>query len=120
MCYDMSLRALDDAIQTFGSMKYRHVGEDQASQAAQTEVAGLVEQLRQIRQRLAEYEGAHLDETVKCNACNVYHHHNHDKTEWRGQASRGGCTGRSATPQAPPGRPTGSASRRRPSRRPCR
>ena len=46
--------------------------------------------LRQIRERLASYEGAHFDETVKCNACNVYHHHNHAKTEWRGQATRGG------------------------------
>jgi len=90
MCYDMCLRALDDAIQTFGSMKYRHVGKDQASEAANSEVLDLVEQLRQTRQRLARYEGAHLDETVKCNACNVYHHHNHKKTEWRGQASRGG------------------------------
>jgi hypothetical protein len=71
-------------------MKYRRAGEEQASEAAEAEVRDLVEQLRQIRQRLADYEGAHLDETVKCNACNVYHHHDHKKTEWRGQASRGG------------------------------
>ena len=48
----------------------------------------VVGQLREIRKRLAQYEGAHLDETVECNACNVYHHHGHEKTEWRGQACR--------------------------------
>jgi hypothetical protein len=90
MCYDMCLRALDDALQTFEGMKYRRAGQEQASEAAETEVRDLVERLRQVRQRLAEYEGAHLDETVKCNACNVYHHHNHKKTEWRGQGSRDG------------------------------
>ena len=90
MCYDMCLRALDDAIQAFGSMKYRTVGQKQASDAATSEVTALVEELRRIRQRLGQFEGAHLDKTVKCNACNVYHHHNHDKTEWRGQASQGG------------------------------
>ena len=90
MCYDMCLRAIDDALQTFGSMRYRRVGDEQASAAAEAEVAALVEQLGQIRRRLGRYEGAHLDETVKCNACNVYHHHNHQKTEWRGEASRGG------------------------------
>ena len=90
MCYDMCLRAIDDALQTFGSMGYRRVGDEQASAAAEAEVAVLVEQLRQIRRRLGHYEGAHLDETVKCNACNVYRHHNHRKTEWRGEASRGG------------------------------
>ena len=90
MCYDMCLRALDDAIQTFGSMKYRPVGQPEATDAAQDEVLALVEQLRQIRQELEAYEGAHLDETVKCNACNVYHHHGHTKTEWRGAASRDG------------------------------
>lgn len=90
MCYDMCLRALDDAMQTFGSMKYRRVGEAENSPQADQEVAALVEQLQKIRERLAEYEGAHLDETVKCNACNIYHHHNHKKTEWRGQASREG------------------------------
>ncbi|MGA2256914.1 MAG: hypothetical protein ABSG53_19860 [Thermoguttaceae bacterium] len=90
MCYDMCLRALDDALQTFGSMHYRRVGDEHAGAVAKAEVAALVEQLRQLRQRLGHYEGAHLDETVKCNACNVYHHHNHQKTEWRGEASRGG------------------------------
>ncbi len=90
MCYDMCLRALDDAIQTFGSMKYRHVGQAQSTDQAVCEVASLVEQLCAIRESLSQYEGAHLDETVKCNACNVYHHHNHKKTEWRGQASREG------------------------------
>lgn len=90
MCYDMCLRALDDAIQTFGSMKYRRVGEEQATEASAMDVASLVEQLRQIRQRLDAFEGAHLDDTVKCNACNVYHHHNHVKTEWRGQGNRDG------------------------------
>ena len=90
MCYDMCIRALDDAIQTFGSMKYRRVGEPQAGDQAGEEVSALVGQLREVRERLARYEGAHLDETVKCNACNVYHHHNHTKTEWRGPASRGG------------------------------
>ena len=90
MCYDMCLRALDDALQTFGSMHFRHVGDEQASAAAEAEVAALVEQLRQLRRGLGRYEGAHLDDTVKCNACNVYHHHDHRKTEWRGAASRGG------------------------------
>ena len=90
MCYDMCLRALDDAIQTFGSMKYRHAGEEQASDPAIEQVRGLVAQLQSIREQLGQYEGAHLDETVKCNACNIYHHHGHTKTEWRGQASRGG------------------------------
>lgn len=90
MCYDMCLRALDDALQTFGSMRYRRVGEAEGGEQAAQEVASLIEQLQTIRQRLAEYEGAHLDETVKCNACNVYHHHQHNKTEWRGQASRDG------------------------------
>jgi len=90
MCYDMCLRALDDAIQTFGSMKYRCVGDGDATDAAATDVAELVEQLKRVRVRLGDYEGAHLDETVKCNACNVYHHHNHTKTEWRGEDSRGG------------------------------
>ena len=71
-------------------MKYRRVGDQEASPAAEAEVATLVEQLREIRSRLGHYEGAHFDETVKCNACNVYHHHNHQKTEWRGEASRGG------------------------------
>ena len=46
MCYDMCLRALDDALQTFGSMRYRRVGDEQASPAAEAEVAALVEQLR--------------------------------------------------------------------------
>ena len=90
MCYDMCLRALDDAVQTFGSMKYRHAGAEQSSEAAGIEVLEMVEQLSRIRERLERYEGAHLDETVKCNACNVYHHHDHKKTEWRGNASRGG------------------------------
>ena len=90
MCYDMCLRALDDAIQTFGSMKYRHAGDQDTGDAAEREVLGLVEQLRRVRQELDRYEGAHPDDTVKCNACNVYHHHNHKKTEWRGQAARGG------------------------------
>ncbi len=90
MCYDMCLRALDDAIQTFGSMRYRRTGEADASEAAGAEVAEVVQQLRMLRERLGRYEGAHLDETVKCNACNVYHHHGHVKTEWRGEASRGG------------------------------
>ena len=90
MCYDMCLRAIDDTVQTFGSMKYRRVGEHDAGDAAAREVAELVDGLRQIRRRLAAYEGAHLDQTVKCNACNVYHHHGHDKTEWRGEVSRGG------------------------------
>ena len=90
MCYDMCLRALDDAIQTFGSMKYRHVGEDEAGEPAEREVSALVAQLRRTRENLGLFEGAHFDETVKCNACNVYHHHDHNKTEWRGQASRGG------------------------------
>ena len=93
MCYDMCLRALDDAIQTFGSMKYRRVGEDEPGETAGGEVSALVAQLRQIREQLGRFEGAHLDETVKCNACNVYHHHNHNKTEWRGPASRGGPGG---------------------------
>ena len=43
MCYDMCLRAIDDALQTFGSMRYRRVGEEQASPAAEAEVAALVE-----------------------------------------------------------------------------
>jgi len=90
MCYDMCLRALDDTIQTFGTMKYRAVSGDQATEAAAGEVGALVEQLRHVRQQLGRYEGAHFDETVKCNACNVYHHHGHVKTEWRGEASRGG------------------------------
>jgi hypothetical protein len=90
MCYDMSLRALDDAIQTFGSMRYRRVGEADSSDEAAKDVATLVGQLQQIRERLAAFEGAHLDDTVKCNVCNVYHHHNHRKTEWRGQANRDG------------------------------
>ena len=90
MCYDMCLRAIDDAIQTFGSMKYRPAGDGEATDAAGEEVATLVAQLRQVRERLGEYEGAHFNDTVKCNACNVYHHHNHTKTEWRGQGSRGG------------------------------
>jgi hypothetical protein len=90
MCYDMCLRALDDAIQTFGSMKYRAVGQARSSKAAQGEVQALVAQLLDVRRKLAGYEGAHFDETVKCNACNVYHHHNHTKTQWRGQASQGG------------------------------
>jgi len=86
----MCLRAIDDALQTFGSMTYRKVGDDGATDAARKEVLALVEQLRRVRRRLGDYEGAHLDETVKCNACNVYHHHGHCKTEWRGEASRGG------------------------------
>ena len=90
MCYDMCLRALDDAIQTFGSMKYRQAGQEQPSEADQQAVLDLVRQLQNIREQLGGYEGAHFDETVKCNACNVYHHHNHAKTEWRGQESRGG------------------------------
>ena len=90
MCYDMCLRAMDDAIQTFSSMKYRKVGEEEAGDAAQAEVQRLVDQLQQIRRQLGQFEGAHLDETVKCNACNIYHHHGHVKTEWRGQESRGG------------------------------
>jgi hypothetical protein len=90
MCYDMCLRALDDAIQTFGSMKYRHVGGAEASDEANDQVRAIVEQLARLRQQLGGFEGAHLDETVKCNACNVYHHHGHNKTEWRGEASRGG------------------------------
>jgi len=90
MCYDMCLRALDDTLQTFGSMKYRHVGETEGTDGAGQEVAALVDQLRAIRERLATFEGAHLDDTVKCNACNVYHHHNHVKTEWRGEAARDG------------------------------
>ncbi|MGO8752088.1 MAG: hypothetical protein ACLQNE_39625 [Thermoguttaceae bacterium] len=75
MCYDMCLRALDDALQTFGSMQYRRAGDEQASPAAEAEVAALVEQLCELRGRLGHYEGAHLDETVKCNACNVYTGH---------------------------------------------
>ena len=90
MCYDMCLRALDDAIQTSGSMKYRRQGDVDASSEAAAAVAALIDQLRQIRGQLDAFEGAHLDETVKCNACNVYHHHNHLKTEWRGPASRDG------------------------------
>ena len=43
-----------------------------------------------LSKQLGEFEGAHLDEIVKCNACNVYHHHNHTKTEWRGEQSQGG------------------------------
>ena len=90
MCYDMCLRALDDAIQTFGSMKYRRAGDHEARDAAADEVGQLVDQLRQVRARLEAFEGAHFDVTVKCNACNVYHHHGHDKTEWRGRDSQGG------------------------------
>lgn len=90
MCYDMCLRALDDAIQTFGSMTYRRVGGDGPDEQASAEVVELVARLAEVRRKLGRYEGAHLDETVKCNACNVYHHHGHVKTEWRGQASRGG------------------------------
>ncbi len=90
MCYDMCLRALDDALQTFGSMRYRRVGEAQAGDEAAAEVAAIVEQLAALRKRLGGFEGAHLDETVKCNACNVYHHHNHIKTQWRGEADRDG------------------------------
>jgi hypothetical protein len=90
MCYDMCLRALDDAVQTFGSMKYRKIGETEASEIAKAEVEALVAQIRALRERLASYEGAHLDDTVKCNACNVYHHHSHTKTEWRGALSQGG------------------------------
>jgi hypothetical protein len=86
----MCLRGLDDAIQTFGNMKYRRVGQEEASEAAEREVRELVEELRRVRERLGGYEGAHFDETVKCNACNVYHHHNHNKTEWRGESSREG------------------------------
>lgn len=90
MCYDMCLRALDDALQTFGSMRYRRAGETESSEKAAQEVAALVEQLQAIRERLAAFEGAHLDDTVKCNVCNIYHHHNHTKTDWRGQADRDG------------------------------
>ena len=90
MCYDMCLRGLDDAIQTFGSMKYRRMGETDTSEGAEGEVHELVEELKRVREKLAKYEGAHFDETVKCNACNVYHHHNHVKTQWRGEASREG------------------------------
>lgn len=90
MCFDMCLRAMDDALQTFGSMRYRRVGQTECTEQAAREVESLVEQLRSIRERLGQYEGAHLDETVKCNVCNVYHHHNHTKTEWRGEASRDG------------------------------
>ena len=45
-------------MQTFGSMCYRRVGDQPASPAAETEVAALVEQLRQIRSRLGRFEGA--------------------------------------------------------------
>ncbi len=90
MCYDMCLRAIDDAIQTFGSMKYRRTGKDEPDESSANEVAALVEQLSEIRKQLARYEGAHLDETVKCNVCNIYHHHDHTKTEWRNHASHGG------------------------------
>ena len=48
MCYDMCLRALDDALQTFGSMRYRRAGDEQAGPAAEAEVATLVEQLRGV------------------------------------------------------------------------
>ena len=90
MCYDMCLRALDDAIQTFGSIRYRRTGEEQGSAEAEREVGTLVEELKRVRTELGRYEGSHLDETVKCNACNVYHHHNHNKTDWRGESSREG------------------------------
>jgi hypothetical protein len=90
MCYDMCLRSLDDAIQTFGSMRYRYVGDTEASDLAGAEVLGLIAQLEDLRAKLATFEGAHLDDTVKCNACNVYHHHEHEKTEWRNVASQGG------------------------------
>ena len=49
MCYDMCLRALDDAIQTFGSMKYRAVGQAEASNQAAAEVAAMVARLAEIR-----------------------------------------------------------------------
>ena len=90
MCFDICLRAIDDALQTFGGMRYRRMGDEAATPEAEAEIAALVEQLREIRRRLGEYEGAHLDETVKCNVCNAYHHHKHNKVEWRGESSRDG------------------------------
>jgi hypothetical protein len=90
MCFDMCLRGLDDVIQTFGSMRYRRKGEIDASGEAQSEAEEIRERLQELRARLGKLEGAHLDDTVKCNACNVYHHHNHVKTEWRGESSQGG------------------------------
>jgi hypothetical protein len=90
MCYDICLRAIDDTLQTMEGMKYRRVGEEEATENAQAEVLELVEQLGEIRQKLGLYEGAHKDKTVKCNSCNVYHHHDHDKVEWRGESSKGG------------------------------
>ena len=43
MCFDMCMRGLDDAIQTFGSMAYRAVGESEPSDTAQAEVAAMVD-----------------------------------------------------------------------------
>jgi hypothetical protein len=86
----MCLRALDDVLQTFEGIKFRKVGEQDESPEANAEVGELIAKLAEIRSQLARYEGAHLNETVKCNCCNIFHHHNHLKTEWRGESSRDG------------------------------
>ncbi|GAB4155462.1 MAG: hypothetical protein Kow00107_05290 [Planctomycetota bacterium] len=90
VCYDMVLRALDDVLQTMEGMKFRYIGDEEESAEAAEEMAQLVHKLAEIRTGMSKFEGAHLSETVKCNACNIYHHHNHLKTEWRGESSRGG------------------------------
>lgn len=90
MCYDMCLRSLDDTLQTMEGMRYRKIGDTDRSPEAEQEVMHLAEKLADIRKKLAAFEGAHRDETVKCNICNVYHHHNHNKVEWRSEKTAGG------------------------------
>ncbi len=90
MCYDMCLRSLDDTLQTLEGMRYRKPGQDETSTEAEQEVGRLTKELLEIRKKLGAFEGAHRDETVKCNVCNVYHHHDHNKVEWRSAESKGG------------------------------
>jgi len=90
MCYDMCLRSLDDTLQTMEGMRYRRMSDAEESAEVSQEVEHLTKELSEIRKKMGSYEGAHLDETVKCNLCNVYHHHSHNKVEWRSEKSEGG------------------------------
>lgn len=90
MCFDMCLRSLDDTLQTLEGMCYRKIGQNETTPEAEQEVSRLTIELLEIRKKLGAFEGAHRDETVKCNVCNVYHHHNHEKVEWRSEKSKGG------------------------------
>ena len=84
MCFDICVRAVEDIIITMKEMDYDSTNESQeGSNLCNDEVRKIVEDLQIISNKLKTMKGRHKSTESPCPVCDIYTHHNHNKTEWR-------------------------------------